>query len=105
MMNQEKIQEVFSDEAFLKEIFSKEIPEEVQSILAEKDVELSIEDILKLRKIIEKKLNQGVELSDDELEDVTGGVVVIGAIVYTVLPLIAATIICDAILDATNTRW
>ena len=104
-MNQEKIQEVFSDEAFLKEIFSKEIPEEVQSILAEKDVELSIEDILTLRKIIEKKLNQGVELSDDELEDVTGGVVVIGAIVYTVLPLIAATIICDAILDATNTRW
>ena len=104
-MNQEKIQEIFSDEAFLKEIFSKEIPEEVQSILAEKDVELSIEDILKLRKIIEKKLNQGVELSDDELEDVTGGVVVIGAIVYTVLPLIAATIICDAILDATNTRW
>ena len=104
-MNQEKIQEVFSDEAFLKEIFSKEIPEEVQSILAEKDVELSIEDILKLRKIIEKKLNQGVELSDDELKDVTGGVVVIGAIVYTVLPLIAATIICDAILDATNTRW
>ena len=77
----------------------------MQSILAEKDVELSIEDILKLRKIIEKKLNQGVELSDDELEDVTGGVVVIGAIVYTVLPLIAATIICDAILDATNTRW
>ena len=104
-MNQEKIQEVFSDEAFLKEIFSKEIPEEVQSILAEKDVELSIEDILKLREIIEKKLNQGVELSDDKLEDVTGGVVVIGAIVYTVLPLIAATIICDAILDATNTRW
>ena len=98
-MNQEKIQEVFSDEAFLKEIFSKEIPEEVQSILAEKDVELSIEDILKLRKIIEKKLNQGVELSDDKLEDGTGGVVVIGAIVYTVLPLIAATIICDAIMN------
>ena len=104
-MNQEKIQEVFSDEAFLKEIFSKDTPEEVQTILAEKDIELSIEDILTLRKIIEKKLNQGVELSDDDLEDVSGGVVVIGAIVYTVLPLIAATIICDAILDATNTRW
>ena len=105
MMNQEKIQEVFSDESFLKEIFSKDTPEEVQTILAEKDIELSIEDILTLRKIIEKKLNQGVELSDDDLEDVSGGVVVIGAIVYTVLPLIAATIICDAILDATNTRW
>lgn len=104
-MNQEKIQEVFSDESFLKEIFSKDTPEEVQTILAEKDIELSIEDILTLRKIIEKKLNQGVELSDDDLEDVSGGVVVIGAIVYTVLPLIAATIICDAILDATNTRW
>ena len=104
-MNQEKIQEVFSDESFLKEIFSKDTPEEVQKILAEKDIELSIEDILTLRKIIEKKLNQGVELSDDDLEDVSGGVVVIGAIVYTVLPLIAATIICDAILDATNTRW
>ena len=104
-MNQEKIQEVFSDESFLKEIFSKDTPEEVQTILAEKDIELSIEDILTLRKIIEKKSNQGVELSDDDLEDISGGVVVIGAIVYTVLPLIAATIICDAILDATNTRW
>lgn len=104
-MNQERIQEVFSDETFVKELLSRETPEEVQKMLADKKIDLSIDDILKIRTIFEKKLDQRAELSDDELEDVSGGVVVIGAIVYTVLPLIAATIICDAILDATNTRW
>jgi predicted ribosomally synthesized peptide with nif11-like leader len=104
-MNQERIQEVFSDETFVKELLSRETPEEVQKMLADKKIDLSIDDILKIRTIFEKKLDQSAELSDDELEDVSGGVVVIGAIVYTVLPLIAATIICDAILDATNTRW
>jgi predicted ribosomally synthesized peptide with nif11-like leader len=104
-MNQERIQEVFSDETFVKELLSRETPEEVQKMLADKKIDLSIDDILKIRTILEKKLDQSAELSDDELEDVSGGVVVIGAIVYSVLPLIAVTLICDAILDATNTRW
>lgn len=76
-MNEERIKEVFSDEAFLKELFSKETPEEVQVLLAEKDIALSIDEIVKLREILEKKLQQaqsGEEISDDDLEEVAGGV-------------------------------
>ena len=41
-MNEAKIKEVFSDEAFVKELLEKETPEEVQEILEKKDIELSI---------------------------------------------------------------
>ena len=34
-MNEERIKEVFSDEDFVRELFSKETPEEAQAMLAE----------------------------------------------------------------------
>ena len=73
-MNEERIKEVFSDEAFVKELFSKETPEEVQAMLEDKDIELSIDEIVKLKELLEKKVeNPDAELSDEDLEDVAGG--------------------------------
>ncbi len=75
-MNQEKIKELFADEAFVKELFSKETPEEVQKIFAEHDVDVSVEELMKAREIILKKMEQGVEnleLTEEELEEVSGG--------------------------------
>lgn len=51
-MNEAKIKEVFSDEAFVKELLEKETPEEVQEILEKKDIELSIEEIVNLREML-----------------------------------------------------
>ena len=72
-MNEEKMKEVFSDEEFVKEFFSKETPEEAQAMLAEKDIEVSVEDLIKLNEILEKKAQNAEaseELTDDDLENV-----------------------------------
>ena len=55
-MNEERIKEVFSDEEFVKELFSKETPEEAQALLEEKDIDFSVEDIIKLREILLAKI-------------------------------------------------
>ena len=43
-MNEERIKEIFADEEFVKEFFSKETPEEAQALLDEKEIDVSIED-------------------------------------------------------------
>ncbi len=75
-MNVEKIKEVFSDEAFVEALVAKETPEEVQAMLLEKDIEVSVEDIIEAKDYIVKKIEQdeeNFELSEEELEDVSGG--------------------------------
>ena len=76
MMNEEKIRNVFSDKAFVRELFQKETSEEVQALLAKKEIELSKEEILKLREMlaerVEKAQSADMELNDDELESVSG---------------------------------
>ena len=79
-MTEERIKEVFADEEFVKELFSKETPEEVQVLLAEKDIDLTVAEIVKLGEIVAKKLQQTengepAELTEEELEDVAGGVI------------------------------
>ena len=75
-MNEEKIREVFSDEKFVKSLMELETPEEVQKALAEKDIDLSVEDIKKIAELLQKKADG--ELSDDELESVAGGGICLG---------------------------
>ena len=78
-MTEERIKEVFSDEEFVKKLFSKETPEEVQVLLAEKDIDLTVAEIVKLGEIVAKKLQQiengePAELTEEEMADVVGGV-------------------------------
>ena len=88
-MNEERIKEVFSDEEFVRELFSKETPEEAQALLVEKDIDVTIEEIVKLGEFVAKKLQQiengeSAELTEEELTDISGGVIValyIGAMV------------------------
>ena len=79
-MNEERIKEVFSDEAFVKELFSKETPEEAQALLKEKEIDLSIDELVKLKDLVVAKLQaaesgESAELTEEELEDVAGGVI------------------------------
>ena len=100
-MNEERIKEVFSDEAFVKELFSKETPEEVQAMLEDKDIELSIDEIVKLKELLEKKVeNPDAELSDEDLEDVSGGCLGVA--------VIASFVVCfgaPIVETATRGRW
>ena len=101
-MNEERIKEVFSDEEFVKEIFSKETPEEAKALLEEKDIDFSVEDLIKLREIIIAKMEQQSsseegEISEEDLEDVSGGWFAI------VMPII--TTIATCIYKSIKCRW
>ena len=77
-MNEERIKKIFADEEFVKELFSKETPEEAQALLAEKDIDVSIEELVKLKDLVVAKLqaaenSESAELTEADLEDVAGG--------------------------------
>ncbi len=89
-MNEERIKEVFSDEEFVKELFSKETPEEAQALLAEKEIDMSIDELVKLKDIVAAKLQaaengESTELTEEDLADVAGGVAVLFAIMGLVV--------------------
>jgi len=100
-MNEERIKEVFSDEAFVKELVSKETPEEVQALLEDKDIEMSVSEIVKLRELLEKKAEDpNAELSDEDLEDVSGG-----CLGVAVIASFAVFIGAGVVNGVTDGRW
>ena len=62
----EKMKEVFSDEAFVKDLFELETATEVQAALMEKGVEMSEEEILAVRDLL-AKMESG-EISVEQAE-------------------------------------
>lgn len=71
---QEKIKSILADEEFVSNLSSLEEPEDVRKAFEDRGVELSVEDITKMRDILAKNAeNPDGELSEDELEDVAGG--------------------------------
>ena len=107
-MGEKRIREIFADEEFVKEFWSKETPEEAQAFLAEKEIDVSVEELIKIRDIVEKKLQatangEATELTEEELSDVAGG-----AVLWILMGvLIAATGVMMAIpyVDFERRRW
>ena len=107
-MNEERIKEVFADEVFVKDFWSKETPEEAQALLAEKDIDVSVEELVKIRNIVERKLQatengEPTELTEEELADIAGG-----AVLWILMGvLIAATGVMMAIpyVNFERRRW
>ena len=73
MENKEKLQQLMQNEEFLKEILVLETPEEVQQAFKENDVDISIEDLEKIKELIRKSMNKNYELTEEELEEIVGG--------------------------------
>jgi len=89
-MNEGIIKEVFSDEEFVKELFSKETPQEAQALLAEKEIDMSIDELVKLKDLVAAKLQaaengESTEITEEDLADVAGGVAVLFAIMGLVV--------------------
>ena len=75
-MNKERIKEIFSDKDFVIELVSLEDTADIQALLKTKGIELDLEQIEKAKELVEKKMaliEAGDELSDDELDEVSGG--------------------------------
>ena len=122
-MNVDKLKEVFSDEAFVKSLFELESAGEVQAALKEKGIEFSEEEIISIRDFLLKveesditkeqlekwtvQLEDG-ELSEEELENVAGGIVLetVGFVVgCAIIAYAGVTFLTLSIMDAVERRW
>ena len=102
VVDEQKIKEVFSDEAFVKSLLNMECAEEVQTAIAEKGIELTVADIEMLRGLL---AHTGEEISEEELENVAGGFV-IPAIVITIGSCCGALFSVGAFVNnVTERRW
>ena len=125
MMNIEKMKEVLSDEAFFKSLFELETAAEVQAALREKGIELTEEEILGVRDLMIKVEEGGIsaeqlekwaaqiesgELSEELLEQVSGGSISIAAAAVVTFLIKAGTAAAVAGLiygaaHAIKNRW
>ena len=71
MMDKMKIEEVFSDKEFVKELVALNDNAAVQAALKAKGLDLTEEKIVAIRESMAKKIG---ELSDEQLEQISGGV-------------------------------
>ena len=84
-MDETRIKEVFADEAFVRQLFSLETPEEAQAALKAKGIALSIDEIQKLRDLLLRASQEGDELSVEQLDNVAGGYLdIITGIIITI---------------------
>ena len=70
----EKMADVFTDEEFLKKLFSLEEPEEVQAAFKEKGLHYTLEEIMGMRDFLVNAPQENGELSDEQMEQVGGGI-------------------------------
>lgn len=68
---QEKLKELMSDEAFVKELFAQEDYEAASLLFSEKDIDLSAEELREVVKLA--KAHPDGALTEEELENVSGG--------------------------------
>jgi len=87
MEQNEKIQELLKDQEYVKKLISLGSAEKISKELEGKDVDLSPEELRKIYSLAKKKA--AGELTDEELENVAGGLG-IGAVIGIVSVLSAA---------------
>ena len=98
----EKLDELLKDEAFIEKLLNQENDTDVQALLAENGIELTLSDISAIKSGIEARLSGNEELSEDDLENVAGGVDV-DKIITGVVDGICK--LGDAVHKWTRRRW
>lgn len=112
-MNQEekiaKIQEVLADKDFIAKVMEMENPEEVQKAFQAKGIELTLEEIEDAKKEIGNRLENAdsEEISDEQLEQVAGGVIGTAVTIATAVVGAAGALAAlgNAVNRWTNRRW
>jgi len=98
----EKLNTLLEDQDFIEKLTSAETDAEVQALLAENGVELTLEEINAVKKGVEARISEDGELSEDELENVAGG-----ADIAKIIEVICSGIVKlgDAVHKWTRRRW
>lgn len=93
-MDLKYVKEVFNNEQYINSLLQLSTPQQVQQSLKQKDIDLSIDEINQIKDIFERYQNNKLtdqelkvfnllqesninELSDDDLENVTGGSIIL----------------------------
>lgn len=71
-MNEEKLKSLMADEAFVNKLLELETPEEVCAAFEKEGITVTADEISKLKEKLESAGTEG-ELSEDALEEVAGG--------------------------------
>lgn len=96
-MDKEKLQEVFSDKAYVESI-AKLSAEDAAKSLSEKGIEVTAEDLMKLRDfmVVHKDELENGELSEEALAEAAGGLnamIVTGSALFTFLTVTFAPLL------------
>lgn len=83
----EKVQAVMNDAEFVQKISAMEEPIDVQKAFAEKGIDFTLEEIGQIAELVAN--NEGEELTDSQMNSVTGGVLAEIAIVASGVALVA----------------
>ncbi|MEN1761409.1 MULTISPECIES: Nif11-like leader peptide family RiPP precursor [Anoxynatronum] len=96
-------QKLEADEQLVEKLMQQETPEEVQALLKENGVDLTIEEINTVREALLKAMERSEEgeLSEEDLEEVTGGVFLISMI----LAIACAAGLTQLTMSANGKRW
>jgi hypothetical protein len=103
-MSEQEIRDIFSDEAYVSSLLALDTPEEVQASLAEKDLDLSAAEITTILDSIQKYSEADGELSEADLETVTGGFLT-GILLAMIITLVVGTGGVVGAADAIRRRW
>ena len=104
-MDEKRMQEVFSNEAFVATLLEAENPEEVQALVKEKGLDLTLEEIEAIKNQL-AKIESGDALSADELDEVAGGFFITFATAAAVATIVGSTVGTGAFIhNVTNRRW
>jgi len=104
-VTEEKLKKVFSNEKFVKRLLEQKSPQDVQELLEEKEIVLSLEELEKIKRLIRMKLEfTDEELSEDELFAIAGGCDPLTCIVLPVLLAVTA-LGGAAIFEFTEIKW
>jgi len=104
-MDQKRMQEIFSDEVFVKGLLALETPAEVQAAMKEKGLDLSESEIMQIGEQINRRIENGTgsdELSIDQLDDVAGG---LGPLVLIPLWLSLSAAVGMGVGGLSKLRW
>jgi len=97
-----KIEELVKNESFIKELLSMESNEAVIALFKNNGVDITNEEVEELAKGLDQMLNSEANLSEEELQNISGGVIGTSFVVGWALKAAAVLIAGKAIQEGTD---
>lgn len=97
-----------ADQGFVEKLFVLESPEEVQGFLKAEGLDFELEEINMLKDALAKAVakSEGAELSDEDLEEVAGGIVITAGAVAATAAVVSAIFTGGGFVhNVTRGRW